>query len=148
MPNDENISINLPSSHALTSEAPFPYALKVQSLHMLQIKSHSNPQNPGGFNRWLTLVHFGSSAFHVSVYGVEIFHSASKVIENSSSRQSACDGRSYAQKRILKLTMHPLPISLLLPVEHGVLVPRQHLLLCRHLLFPSLDRPCREALFR
>ncbi len=42
--------------------------------------------------------------------------------------------------------MYPLPIPLLLPIENGVLIPRHHLLLARHLRLPTHDAFRREAL--
>jgi len=43
--------------------------------------------------------------------------------------------------------MYPLPIPLLLPIKDGVFVLRYHLLLARHLRFPSLDGFCGKTLF-
>ena len=47
---------------------------------------------------------------------------------------------SQTQYQGKKLTMYPLPISLLFPIKHRVLIPRHHFPLIRHLLLPSLDR--------
>ena len=45
----------------------------------------------------------------------------------------------YSKNKEDKLTMHAFPILAHLPIEHGILVAREHLRLGRHLLLPACD---------
>lgn len=44
--------------------------------------------------------------------------------------------------------MHPLPIPLLLPIKHRILIPRLHLRLRRHLILPPLHALRHQSLAR
>lgn len=79
-------------------------------------------QYPGGLTRWLTRVHFGTSATAIGQF-------------------------SRAQSRSRnKHTMHALPVFLRVAVKQRVLVSRLHLGLGRHLQLPPLHRRRDHAL--
>lgn len=91
--------------------------------------THSSPhkppphQNPGGFILCETLVHFGSS--------------------DSNPTSVLTPPNNNTLPILGKLTMHPLPISLLLPIKHRILILWPHLPLRRHLLLPPFEIPRR-----
>ena len=84
------------------------------TLFVCDLFSRFAHQKPGGFNLWLTLVHFGSSITLISI-------------------------AKDATRRDHPLTVNALPILPLLSIKNRILILRQHLFFAWHLFVPSLD---------
>lgn len=102
----------------------------MQSMQFMMYNSITSPrhpvaQYPGGLSLWLTLVHLGSST-------------------NRQWQATFEDSTSLMLLGIL--TMYALPILFLFTVEDCVFVFRQHFLLSRHLVLPSLEYSCSHPI--
>lgn len=107
------------------------------------------PQKPGGFTRWLTRVHLGSSTTredekqekNISAGNSRYAHHKPESIVPSETKFKT---NRYGTRKKTH-TVYSFPIFFFLPVEDRILVFREHLFFSRHFLVPSLHRIAGQA---